>query len=229
MIPFRDDVPARRYPVVTVLLIVANIGVFLYQLSLPPEAALALVHRFGMVPGELTGLAALPSGSALLGVFTSMFLHGGWFHLLGNLWYLWLFGDNVEDRMGHLRFFAFYLVCGVAAAAVHVLSDPGATMPAIGASGAISGVLGAYLVFYPFARILTLVPLFLLWPVVELPALLVLGSWFLVQILNGAAAFSISNGTMGGVAWWAHVGGFAAGMVLARIVAPARRLHRHWS
>ncbi len=229
MIPFRDDVPARRYPVVTVLLIVANIGVFLYQLSLPPQAALALVHRFGMVPGELTGLAALPSGTALLGVFTSMFLHGGWFHLAGNLWYLWLFGDNVEDRMGHLRFFAFYLVCGVAAAVVHVLSDPGATIPAIGASGAISGVLGAYLVFYPFARILTLVPLFLLWPVVELPALLVLGSWFLVQILNGAASFSISNGTMGGVAWWAHVGGFAAGMVLARIVAPARRLHRYWS
>jgi membrane associated rhomboid family serine protease len=227
MIPFRDDIPARRYPVITVLLIIANIGVFLYQLSLPPSAAAAFVERFGMVPGELTGIVTLPSGPALLGVFTSMFLHGGWFHLIGNLWYLWLFGDNVEDRMGHFRFLAFYLVSGVAAAAVHVLSDPGGTVPAIGASGAISGVLGAYLVFYPFARILTLVPLFFVWPVVELPAMLVLGSWFVVQILNGAAAFSISNGTTGGVAWWAHVGGFAAGMILARVVAPARRLRRN--
>lgn len=229
MIPFRDDIPAQRYPVVTVLLILVNIVVFFYQLTLPAGAEAALIYRYGTVPGELTGALLrfdLPERSAWLGLLTSMFLHGGWFHLAGNLWYLWIFGDNVEDRMGHFRFFLFYILCGLAASALHIVSDPVGSIPAIGASGAISGVLGAYLVFFPFARILTLVPLFLIWPVIPLPALVVLGFWFVVQILNGVAAFSISSGGAGGVAWWAHIGGFVAGMLLARTFGPVRRDRR---
>lgn len=226
MIPFRDDIPAQRYPVVTVLLILANICVFGYQLMLPAPAEAALFYRFGTVPGELTGALLrleLPTGSALLGMLTSMFLHGGWFHLIGNLWYLWIFGDNVEDRLGHFRFLLFYLLGGLVASAVHVISDPVGNIPAIGASGAISAVLGAYLIFFPFARILTLFPLFLIWPVIPLPALVVLGSWFVFQLLNGWSSFFISSDEPGGVAWWAHIGGFIAGILLARAFSPARR------
>lgn len=229
MIPFRDNIPARRYPVVTVTLILANVAAFLYELSLPGEALERFIFLYGVVPSDFhparSGLSALGTGS--LSVFTSMFLHGGWIHLIGNMWYLWIFGDNVEDRMGHLRFLLFYLLCGVLASLAHVIFNLNSQVPSIGASGAVAGVLGAYLVSYPCARILTLVPFFLFWPVVELPALLVLSSWFLVQLLSGWASVVQAPGAVGGVAWWAHIGGFLAGMFLVGSFArrPPRRYY----
>ncbi len=159
-------------------------------------------------------------------LFTSMFLHGGWIHLLGNMWFLWIFGDNVEDLLGHLRFLFFYLCCGVAGSLCHIFFNTGSTIPSIGASGAIAGVLGAYLVSFPFARVLTLVPLFLFWPIIELPAIFVLGSWFLVQLLNGAASLDPRLGANYPVAWWAHIGGFLSGIILLGVL---KRERRGWS
>lgn len=222
MIPFRDDVPAKQFPVITVLIILANLGAFLYQLTLPPPELERFIFQFGVVPAELLSvgqsLTAHPV-SVPLSIVTSMFLHGGWLHLIGNMWYLWVFGDNVEDRMGHSRFLFFYLISGVVASSVHVFFNPDSLLPTIGASGAVAGVLGAYLLSYPFARILTIIPLFIFWPVVELPALLVLGFWFLLQLINGAVAAAVDTGEVGGVAWWAHIGGFVAGMILIGIFA----------
>lgn len=223
MIPFRDNVAARRYPVITVSLIVLNVAVFLYEVSLPPAELESLVFSYGAVPARLaSGGVAEGAGLSLtfLSLFTSMFLHGGWLHVLGNMWYLWIFGDNIEDRMGHFRFLVFYLVCGLAASVAHTGLNLSSTIPSIGASGAVAGVLGAYLLSYPFARILTIVPLFLFWPIIELPAILVLGSWFLVQFLYGTTALQSSTAqAAGGVAWWAHVGGFIAGMLLLQLFA----------
>ena len=213
MIPFRDDVKARRYPIVTTLIILANLAVFLYELSLPSQDLGHLITHHGVVPAKPS---ALPLGPPVT-MLTSMFLHGGWFHLIGNMWFLWIFGDNIEDRMGHLRFLVFYLLCGLIASGAHILSDPQSTIPSIGASGAVAGVLGAYLISYPFARILTLIPLFLIWPIVQLPAIVVLGSWFLLQLFSGTSAVAATSETGGGIAWWAHIGGFLAGMVLIEV------------
>jgi membrane associated rhomboid family serine protease len=144
-----------------------------------------------------------------------MFLHGGWLHLIGNMWYLWIFGDNVEDRVGHIRFLAFYLLCGFGAGIAHTIINANTAVPSIGASGAIAGVLGAYLVSYPFARVLTLVPLFIFIQIIEIPAVIVLGLWFVIQFFNGTAALaSTTAASAGGVAWWAHVGGFLLGVLL---------------
>jgi membrane associated rhomboid family serine protease len=222
MIPFRDDVPAKRYPMMTVCIILANVAVFIYQLALPRSSLEQLIYTSGVVPAEWLSVVSNPqltSLPVLAGTFTSLFLHGGWLHLLGNMWYLWIFGDNIEDRMGHFRFLVFYLFCGSAATIAHVVFNASSPYPAIGASGAVAGVLGAYLFSYPFARVLTLIPLLLLWPVIELPAVLVLGSWFLIQLLNGAAALSTASAAAAGVAWWAHVGGFIAGVVLLPLFA----------
>ncbi len=230
MIPYRDDVPSRTLPLMTILLIVANVLVFVYQLSLPAPRLQAFIQFNGFVPARLGGLAQHPvdtvaiTARSLLG---SQFLHGGWLHLIGNMLYLWVFGDNVEDRMGPLRFLGFYLLCGVLAGLAHLIANPGSPVPAIGASGAVAGVLGAYLLCHPFARISTIIPLFLFWPVVELPAILVLGSWFVVQLFNGAAAIGVSAETSG-VAWWAHVGGFLAGLaLLGRFERLRARRHRY--
>lgn len=230
MIPFRDNIPSRTFPLVTLAIIVANVAVFLYELTLPAPQLESFIRYNAVIPGKLRYLAEAP-GLVLADtgrtVLWSMFLHGGWFHLLGNMWYLWIFGDNVEDRMGHFRFLVFYLLCGAAGSWAHILFNLDSRIPSIGASGAIAGVLGAYLICYPFARVLTLIPLFLLWPVVELPALIVLGSWFLVQLLNGAATIAASTQTATGVAWWAHIGGFAAGLILVGLFArPAPRRYR---
>ncbi len=225
MIPFRDDVPAKRYPVVTVLLILANVAVFGYELSLPAAELDQLIHQFGIVPATVRSLEGPPSMVALslpVSLLTAMFLHGGFLHLVGNMWYLWIFGDNVEDRVGPVRFLVFYLTCGVIAGIAHIAVNSESAIPSIGASGAVAGVLGAYLVSFPFARILTLVPLLLIWPIVELPAVLVLGFWFLVQLLNGTAAIAATSETLGGVAWWAHIGGFLAGVLLIGLFARRR-------
>lgn len=231
MIPFRDNIPSRRYSFVTAGLILANAVTFLYELSLSPEDLRALIDTSGVTPTRLSMTGQGPVEN--VGVFVAsslsgMFLHGGWFHLIGNMWYLWIFGDNVEDRIGHLRFLIFYLLCGALASLSHILFNLGSSVPSVGASGAVAGVLGAYLISYPFARVLTLVPLFLIWPVVELPAVLVLGFWFLVQLLNGTASVAVASETAGGIAWWAHIRGFLAGIVLIMMLAKAPERRYYW-
>ncbi len=229
MIPFRDNIPSRRYPVVTCLLIAANVAVFLFQLTLSDGDLQKFVFTYGVVPARLHLIADHPLqalNGTVVSVFASIFLHAGWLHLIGNMWYLWVFGDNVEDRMGRPGFLAFYFLCGAAASLIHIAFNVNSRIPSVGASGAIAGVLGAYLLSYPFARVLTLVPFIIIWPVIELPALLVLGSWFLIQLLNGWGTVAATTQT-GGVAWWAHIGGFVAGMILLGVFAQRRRARRH--
>lgn len=218
-IPLRDENPTSRLPIVTVALIAANAAVFLLQAVVPHGPELAAL-RFGAVPHNVVHFRALAGAAGfppLLALLTSMFLHGTLFHLLGNMLYLWIFGNNIEDRLGSVRFALFYLVCGVAAALTQVLAEPGSQVPMIGASGAIAGVLGAYWVLFPRARVKTFVFLIFYIDIVPIPAGIVLGLWFLLQILN--------VGMGGGVAWFAHVGGFLAGILLIRVaVNPPRRV-----
>lgn len=223
MIPFRDNIRSERFPAVTVFLIVLNTLVFIYELSLGPGIE-AFFYRYGVVPSNVVQWPA--SGQALAGValpyLTSMFLHGGWLHLIGNMWYLWIFGDNVEDRLGHVRFLIFYLTAGLAGGIIHTVANSYAGVPTVGASGAIAGVLGAYLILYPHARVLTLVPIFFFIQIIELPALIVLGVWFLMQFLLGANELGTADASGGGVAWWAHVGGFLVGMGLILLMTKSR-------
>jgi len=199
MIPLRDIVPSRTTPIVTISLIVANVLVFLYELTLG-RAVNDFTLYFGLVPAAFSWVAVL----------TSMFLHGGLFHVAGNMLYLWIFGDNVEDRMGHGRFLVFYLLCGTAAALAQTITAPDSVVPMVGASGAIAGVMGAYFVLYPKSRIVTLIPLFFFFQIIEVPAIFFLGIWFVMQFLSGVV--SIGNAATGGVAVWAHVAGFLAGL-----------------
>ncbi|HYR96333.1 MAG TPA: rhomboid family intramembrane serine protease [Candidatus Binatus sp.] len=220
MIPLRDTIPARSYPFVTVALIVANVAVFLHELSLGPYLE-QFIYAFGFVPARYHYLKVVAPGSVLARlapIVTSMFLHGGWLHLIGNMWILWIFGDNVEDRLGKARYLGFYLACGVAAAYTHYWMQPLSDMPTVGASGAIAGVMGGYFVLFPQARVLTLVPI-LFYPVILfVPAVTFLGLWFFLQLFNGTFAVATADMLAGGVAWWAHVGGFVAGVVLVRIL-----------
>jgi len=213
MIPIRDYNPTTRQPVVTVLLIAACVLVFLWQMSLDPRAAQVMVHQLGFIPALLFDQATFGAGGGLLPpwatLFSSMFLHGGIMHLGGNMLYLWIFGNNIEDVMGHGRFLVFYLLCGLLAAMAQALPDTGSTVPMIGASGAISGVLGAYLVLFPKAQVQVIIPIGF-FMMRKLPAGWLLGMWIAFQVISGL--YSDSSG--GGVAWWAHVGGFVAGMVL---------------
>ncbi len=202
MIPLRDVIPSRTFPFFTVAFIVLNSVAFLFELSLPESARESFFETYGVVPARLD----------LFAVFTSMFLHGGWLHFLGNMLYLWIFGDNVEDRLGHGRFVVFYLACGAAAALAHVWMNPASPIPTIGASGAIAGVMGAYFVLYPNSRVLALVPLFIIWEVIEVPAIIFLGIWFLMQFFSGVGALAETAARTGGVAFWAHVAGFVAGI-----------------
>jgi len=215
MLPLKDTVPARSFPVVNWLLIAANIVLFFVELSLGPDAE-ALTAALGVVP---TRLLANPTLGQLATLVTSMFLHGGWLHLLGNMLALYIFGDNVEDRLGHGSYLIFYLVCGLAAGLTHVLFNPTSPVPSIGASGAISGVMGAYFLLFPTARVITLIPLFILPWIVEIPALIYIGFWFLSQLLNGTLEIVAGAQAYGGVAWWAHAGGFIAGLVLVGLFA----------
>jgi membrane associated rhomboid family serine protease len=224
MIPYRDENPSRRFPIITVLLIAANVLVFLYQQNLPQQGAFI----YGAIPARLTGEAML-RGPALepawLTLFTAMFMHGSWLHLLGNMLYLWIFGDNVEDLLGSFRFLLFFVICGLAAAGLQIfmtVNPIAARLPMVGASGAIAGVLGAYLIKFPHARIRTLVFFFIFIQVVVLPASLVLGFWFILQLLNAGGGPQAT----GGVAFFAHIGGFVAGMVLVLLFTPARKRGR---
>jgi membrane associated rhomboid family serine protease len=211
MIPLRDDNPAQRIPVVTRAVILANVVAFAYEVSLGDSLG-EFMREWGVVPGRLiaslAGDTSLPVELAT--VFTSMFLHGGWLHLIGNMWYLWIFGDNVEDRMGAVRYLLFYLAAGAIAALVHAALLPGSPIPTVGASGAIAGVLGAYAHAFPRARVLTLIPVFFFFQVVAIPALVLLGVWFLIQFISGTISFGSGSG---GVAWWAHIAGFVFGFV----------------
>jgi len=235
MIPLHDDNPTEITPILTIAFIVACTLVFLYQVSLPSEPAELFVYRYGAIPAAVFGQAAIPpevaSFPAVTTLFTSMFLHGGWMHLIGNMLYLWIFGNNIEDVMGHIRFVIFYLTCGVMAALSHALTDPASTMPMVGASGAISGVLGAYLLLFPRAQVLVLIPLGLYTRMMYVPAGFVLGLWFVMQLLSGGMSLGRQGG---GVAFFAHVGGFVTGMALiglfkrpdVRFFAPRR--HSSW-
>lgn len=215
MIPLKDLNPTRTTPFMNVSLIVLNGLVFIYELSLGRQLG-RLFSFWGVVPGHFFRVAYWDYFGILGGilpVFTSMFLHGGWLHFLGNMLFLWVFGDNVEDRLGHFRYLLFYLGCGIAATALHILTNAHSLLPTVGASGAIAGVLGAYLVFFPRARVLALVPILFFFQLMELPAIIFLGFWFVMQFFSGA--LSLASQAVGGTAWWAHIGGFVAGMTYA--------------
>jgi membrane associated rhomboid family serine protease len=218
MIPLRDRNPRSSTPVMTIALIIINTLCFLYQLTLPERLEQSFIFTFAMVPARVTHVFTAPGVSleaAFLPFLTSMFLHGGWLHLIGNMWFLWVFGDNVEDRLGHLSYLAFYLVSGFGAGLAHVVTNFNSTVPSLGASGAISGVLGAYIVMFPRARVTTLVPLLFFFFTVDLPAMVILGYWFVIQFLSGVG--SLGMRVSGGVAWWAHIGGFLLGVILIRV------------
>ncbi len=215
MFPLRDNIPSRRFPVVTLGIIVLNVVVFLHELKLGRHLQ-DFIIQYAIVPARYTTpdvAQRFTLTQQIIPFFSSMFLHGGWLHLIGNLWALWIFGDNVEDRLGKVRYAGLYLAGGVVAALVHILVNRDSTLPTLGASGAIAAVMGAYFRFYPYARVDTLIPPFFLGPTFSLPAVMFLGWWFLLQFFNGALSLG-ARGSFGGVAWWAHVGGFAFGLLV---------------
>jgi membrane associated rhomboid family serine protease len=225
MLPLADTVRSRSFPAVNWLIILANVIVFVvFEVGLSQPALQRFVTTYGLVPAELA--AGRPW--AYLTVFTSMFLHGGWLHLLSNMWALYIFGDNVEDRMGSGRYLVFYLICGLAAALAQAFVDLNSRVPSVGASGAIAGVLAAYLVLYPTARVITLIPIFLLPWFVEIPAVVYLLVWFGSQFFNGVLSLGMQTTATGGVAWWAHIGGFAAGLLLVMAFARRQRAQTRW-
>jgi membrane associated rhomboid family serine protease len=223
VIPLRDDVPSRTIPVVNYALIAINVFAFVMELGMG-QALEGFFGRASVIPALYTGRDHRLEPSEVVTTslqpalaqrtLSSMFLHGGVLHILGNMLYLWIFGDNVEDRMGHLRYLVFYLLCGWSASYAHIWSDPASRLPSIGASGAIAGVLGAYLVLFPHAKVLTLIPLGFFTDIVRIPAFFVLAFWFLQQFVAGALSLSARTAQTGGVAWWAHIGGFATGLLL---------------
>jgi hypothetical protein len=222
VIPLRDRNPSGSVPVVTIALIIVNAAIFLYEVSLGP-AVRELLSEHGLVPARIS--YALSYGEAGVGdvvapFLSSMFLHGGWWHLIGNMWFLWIFGDNVEDALGSVRYLFFYVLSGVVAGFTHFALDPASPIPTVGASGAIAGVLGAYAYLYPRARIVVLVPIFFVLQLVEVPALFMLAIWFLMQLFNGSVA--TLGAASGGVAWWAHIGGFVAGLAMVLLLRPRR-------
>ncbi len=230
MIPIGDEIPSRRVPLVTWGLIAANVVVFLWELMLGPEVE-QFFMRWGVVPAFITNPARYPW--APLTLFTSMFLHAGWSHLIGNMVYLWIFGDNVEDAIGHIKYLLFYLAAGVVAGLAQVAVAPSSTIPGVGASGAIAGVLAVYLVLYPVAPVRVLVPGFFMMQLARIPALIVLGFWFIVQLFNGFLSLGTATMATGGVAWFAHIGGFVAGLIVGIMVRAIlsrrfRRYRRYW-
>jgi membrane associated rhomboid family serine protease len=232
MFPLRDDQPRFSFPFINYFLIALNVVVFLFELQVGMQSRRelnALIFQFGIVPRHEIGFLTGPSGfsplAALLPILTSMFLHGSWGHIIGNMWFLWIFGDNIEDHLGHFRYLAFYLLAGLAAGLTHIALNANSAVPSVGASGAIAGVMGAYLVLYPGARVLTWFPPIFLFHV---PAWLMLGYWFFVQFLSGTAmSIAETSQTTGGIAFWAHVGGFIAGVVMIKIFPQRRHRERY--
>ena len=237
MIPIRDDQPRFSTPFVNYFIVGLNVIVFLFEQWVAiqsPRAYLALIYQFGVVPRDVTHALAGPGhfslSAAFLPILTSMFVHGGWLHVIGNMWFLWIFGDNIEDYLGHFSYLLFYLVCGFAAAFTHIVLNVASVEPTVGASGAIAGVMGAYFLLYPKARVLTLVPLIFFFTFWWLPAWVMLGYWFVIQFFSGAATAAASaHQTSGGIAFWAHVGGFVAGMILIKLFPQRVRSNRFGS
>lgn len=211
MIPIRDENPTRTVPLITYALIATNILVFLFQTMLGTVNE-SFVYQFALIPAQITSSLSLGN---LTDIFTSMFMHAGFTHIIGNMLYLWIFGDNIEDSMGKGRFILFYLLGGTVASLVHITTNPSSTIPTVGASGAIAAVLGAYLVLYPRQRVVTLIPLGFFLRVTMLPAGIVLGAWFLLQFFQGVV--TLGGPDVGGVAFWAHIGGFVSGVLLAKV------------
>jgi len=218
MIPLRDSQPSYSKPLVTVSLIVVNVFLFLYELSLDRFSLNHFIAVYGLVPDRFQ----------FSDLFTSMFLHGGWMHLIGNMWFLWIYGDNVEDILGHGKYLLFYLACGALAGLTHVLTNPYSRVPTIGASGAIAGVMGAYMIKFPHSRILTLIPILVFFTTVEVPAVLILMYWMAIQFFSGVGSIGYSHLQQGGVAWFAHIGGFLAGMALVNLFRPKPRYRRRY-
>ena len=224
MFPIKDTIRSNSFPAVNWLIILANVVVFVgLELSMTPRELARTVTNYGLIPARLVSLEPF----ALVTVFTSMFLHGGWLHIISNMWALFIFGDNVEDRMGSARYLVFYLTCGALAALTQTFIDPASRIPMIGASGAIAGVLAAYLVLFPTARVVTLVPIFIIPWFIEIPAVLYLIIWFGSQFFSGVMALNVEAAS-GGVAWWAHIGGFAAGLLLVMFFARRPRAQTRW-
>ena len=215
MFPISDVIPSRTVPFVTVGLIIANALVFLYMITLPDATLERFVATYAVVPAWFS----VPT------LFTSQFLHAGWMHIIGNMLYLWIFGDNVEDRLGHFRYLLFYIGAGALAAILQVLFNPFSAVPMLGASGAIAGVMGAYFVLYPQSRVLTAVFIVIFFDVIEIPAVFFLGIWFLMQLLSGVGSLGVTNAASGGTAFWAHVGGFVAGVIVGLVL---RARDRRW-
>lgn len=213
MIPLRDTQPSYTFPFITIAIIVLNVAAFLYEFSLDPYELNDFIARYGVIPSRFQWMDVL----------TSIFLHGGWMHLIGNMWFLWIYGDNIEDILGHSQFLLFYLVCGVAATVVHILFNMDSRVPTLGASGAIAGVMGAYVVKFPHSRITTLVPVFVFLTTMEIPAYFILLYWFVIQFFSGMGSVGHSHLSQGGVAWFAHIGGFLAGVVLILLMPTKTR------
>ena len=219
MLPLKDNIPAKNFPYVNIGLILINSVFFIYQISYGHEID-QLIFSLGFIPARFFAQQGenFLSPTGFLPVFSSMFLHANLIHLISNMWMLWIFGDNVEDCMGHGRYFLFFILCGIASVFAQAISNPQSTLPMVGASGAISGVLGAYLLTYPHARILTLVPIVIFFYIIELPAYFFLGFWFVLQLIQGSLySLNAPETVGGGVAWWAHVGGFASGVLLLQV------------
>jgi membrane associated rhomboid family serine protease len=216
MIPLGDTIRSHSKPVVTMLIILANVMVFFYMLTLDEYSQNHFISQYALIPARFRFTAVL----------TSMFLHGGWWHIIGNMWFLWVYGDNVEDVLGHGKYLVFYLACGVAASLAQYAMSPDSHVPTLGASGAIAGVMGAYLVKFPHSRIKTLIPIFFFWTTLEIPAVLMLAYWFILQFFSGLGSVGHSQVSQGGVAWFAHIGGFVAGMILISTMGTRDRYRR---
>ncbi|MBL8099480.1 MAG: rhomboid family intramembrane serine protease [Anaerolineales bacterium] len=219
MFPLYDTQRSRHFPLMNWMLVLLNAIAFYYEVTMSEADLYRFIHAWGLVPAHLT----LSNSDTWINILTSMFLHGGWFHILSNMWILIIFGDNVEDKLGSIRYLIFYLLSGTAAALLQVYFDPTSSVPMIGASGAIAGVLGAYLILFPHSRIASLVPIFFIFTMVELPALVFLGFWFVSQLFSGWLALQGADAS--GVAWWAHIGGFIFGIVAIRLFAMRRRYY----
>ena len=220
MIPFKDDNPTQTFPFVTIGLIVINCIVFIWELS-SPAGIQKIAYFYGAIPHSLISFESVQPVPVAASIFTSMFLHGGFFHLAGNMLYLWIFGNNIEDSVGHFKFFIFYLLSGIIAAYSHALTDAHSTIPMIGASGAVSGILGAYILLFPHARVSTLLFFGFFWQIVRIPAVFVIGFWIVIQVINGLLSKGMLN--QGGVAWFAHIGGFLAGLITIKLWLPRKR------
>lgn len=230
MLPLRDTVRSYQFPIVNWTLIGLNVVVFLFELSMPPASLERFIQSFGVVAQRIpfnNPEQLITHPLPLLTLFTHMFLHAGWIHILSNLWILFIFGDNIEDRMGSFRYLVFYLLSGLVASITQIAVASNSTLPAIGASGAIAGVLGAYLLMFPTARVITLIPIFFIPWFVEIPAIFYLGFWFISQLFSGLTSLALPGGIeAGGVAWWAHIGGFVSGMLVHRLFIPRHGMAR---